>query len=82
MLLAIKIAYLTSVTLVTKKFARTSNFCQFENFHSFNIASIWHQIWKDHMQIIHEKVYILKDVYIHSTRVSYSIGEVAPHHIL
>ena len=28
-------------------------------FFIFNIASIWHQIWKDHMQIIHEKVYII-----------------------
>ena len=35
------------------------------------------------MQIIHEKVYIiLYDVYMHTTRVSFSIGEAAPHHIL
>ena len=35
------------------------------------------------MQIIHEKVYmILYDVYMHTIRVSFSISEAAPHHIL
>ena len=38
-----------------KSFLQPQNIVSFENFSIFNIASIWHQVWKDHMHVIQKK---------------------------
>ena len=47
------------VTLLTKRPIGFHNFVSFGNFETFDIASFWHQIWEDRMQIIQFKVYFI-----------------------
>ena len=42
---------------IRRKFFATSNFRYFQNFEMFNIVPIWHQKWKDHMQIMDQNIF-------------------------